>query len=177
MLKKIYERNTPNPSDIHVNQHAVLPWKISCLREGNLISIHWADMTDCLVKDTATSPRTMKLCILMLTVTENNDNHCWVSVRVCARTIVCFFFLLLAFEGWERENYLSANTDNYEITTKFLLTLQQWQEAQGIFPEDNAFFIMVPSKEKEAIFFKCPDRFHKPNSFLTYRKKFIHPVQ
>lgn len=72
----MYTRNTPNPSDIHVNQHAMLAWNISWLRERNLIRIHWADMTDCLIKDTAISPRTMKLCIVMLTVTENNDNHC-----------------------------------------------------------------------------------------------------
>jgi len=36
----MYTRNTPNPSDIHAAQHAMLLWKISWLKEGNLISIH-----------------------------------------------------------------------------------------------------------------------------------------
>lgn len=67
-------------------------------------------MTHCLIKDTATSPRTMKLCIVVLTMTENNDNHSH------------FFFLLLDSEGQGGENCLAANIDNYKITTKSLLT-------------------------------------------------------
>lgn len=41
----------------------------------------------------------------------------------------------------------------------------------------TGFFTMVNSKEKEAIFFKCPHRLYKPNSFLTHKNYFIHPVQ
>lgn len=52
---------------------------------------------------------------------------CWQWRKIMITTAI--FFLLLDFESWGGGKYLGANIDNYEITTRFLLTLTTMLES------------------------------------------------